>query len=61
MCKPELINLYIVLGIFRMQLVGYRRMRISLQLLFETFLLIVLQIRMLQVLGTASNESKDIK
>ena len=46
------------LGISRMELIGYRRLRTLSQLLFESFPSIVLQLRMLYVLGNETNDEK---
>ena len=47
------------LGISRMELVGYRRLRTLAQLLFETFPSIFLQIRMLHVLNAENDSASD--
>ena len=47
-----------ILGVSRMELLGYRRLRTLSQLLFETFPSIILQIRMLVVLGGNANDGK---
>ena len=47
---------YRFLGMSRMELVGYRRLRTLAQLLFETFPSIVLQIRIIAVLSNYSND-----
>ena len=48
------------LGISRMELIGYRRLRTLSQLLFETFPSILLQLRMLWVLGSKNDANFDI-
>ena len=48
---------YTILSVSRMELLGYRRLRTLAQLLFETFPSLILQVRILSVIGIDSNNT----